>query len=184
MIEKEIKILLNHNQYKKVLSTFDFKEEFIQTNYYYKSEGASTDITIRVREKENKTKLQIKIPKKKQKSLHIKEEYEEEIIGIPDIICKDKLITISGDYFFNDAVYIGKLSKKRRIYVYDDNTEIALDINEYLGKIDYELEIEFRNSYPAEIIEKFKLINISVDNSTEGKNIRFCKKLQEIGGES
>lgn len=51
MIEKEIKILLSQNQYKKILDTFNFEEEFIQTNNYYLCEGTSFDATIRIREK-------------------------------------------------------------------------------------------------------------------------------------
>ena len=182
MIEKEIKILLSQNQYKKILDTFNFEEEFKQTNNYYLCEGASVDATIRIREKGNLTKLQVKIPKKRDKSLHIKEEYEEEVTEIPLVISKDKLKKMSGYNFPNDAIYTGKLRTERRIYAFNDDIEIALDVNQYLGITDYELEIEYKNIYPIEIIEKLKLLNIPIDNVAEGKNTRFCKKLYEIEG--
>lgn len=180
MIEKEIKVILNCDEYKKVLNEFCFQLPIIQTNYYYESEGKAKDITIRIREKNNKYMLQIKIPRQKEKSLHIKEEYEEAIEGVQKIIDKEKIEMLCGSKFTNDAIYIGKLVTERSLCTVYNNIEMALDVNDYLGISDYELEIEYKDKYPTEIVEKLEKLGIKVDECVEGKNTRFNNRLMEV----
>lgn len=180
MIEKEIKVILNYDEYKKVLNEFCFQLPIIQTNYYYQSEGEPKDITIRIREKNNKYMLQIKIPRQKEKSLHIKEEYEEPIEGVQKKIGKEKIEMVCGNKFTNDAIYIGKLVTERSLCTVYNNIEMALDVNDYLGISDYELEIEYKDKYPTEIVKKLKKLGIKVDECVEGKNTRFNNRLMEV----
>lgn len=76
-------------------------------------------------------------------------------------------------------MYIGKLWTKRRICLADNDIEIALDENRYLATTDYELEIEYNNIYPIDVLEKLKLLSIPIYNVAEGKNTRFCKRVYE-----
>lgn len=178
MIEKEIKILLNRDEYKNLLNEFSFQTKFCQTNHYYCTDLLS-DITIRIRSKNGKNMLQIKIPKKKEGNLHIKQEFEKEIFEIKDVIEKKSLEDLSAYSFSKDAVYIGKLVTERRICTID-NVEMALDANTYLGKTDYELELEYKGEYPSEIVEKVRDLNININQISEGKNTRFCNRLKEV----
>ncbi|MBS5620732.1 CYTH domain-containing protein [Eubacterium sp.] len=178
MLEKEIKILLSVKEYNELFNIFEFEKPFIQTNYYYGNrEDVIDDVTIRIRQKNDILRLQVKIPQYINGSIHIKEEYEEEIDAVYDVIDKKILKKVTERNFENDLPLIGKLVTKRAICKKYKGVEIALDKNEYLDVTDYELEIEYENEYPQYILDMLKEYNIKIHSNTSGKNKRFRKRL-------
>lgn len=181
MLEKEVKILLSIQEYERLFSIFDFEEPFIQTNYYYEnSKSAINNITIRIREKNDKYKLQVKIPKNIEGSIHIKEEYEEDIDKVYETIDKEILKQATEIDFEDDLLLIGKLVTKRLVCNKYDDVVIALDANKYLDVKDYELEIEYCNEYPQYIMDILKEHDIKINDLVLGKNNRFNKRLRTI----
>lgn len=181
-IEKEIKIVLTEDEYHVVNTIFKWDNEYEQINHYY---GSSDDIrmktnTYRVREKEGKVKLQLKIPEKYEGSLHIKNEYEKEILVIPDVLRKEELEEMTGLLFLEDKSYIGKLVTWRKQCLQYKGIEICLDKNEYLNKIDYEIEIEYKDDYPRGVIDILESYGIKTDAFVEGKNKRYLKEMIRV----
>jgi uncharacterized protein YjbK len=178
--EKEIKILLSPNQYDVVDRLFQWDKEYVQKNYYY---GTVEDLatnknrrTIRVREKLNKIYLQVKIPIEKKSSLHIQKEYKKQIDCIPEWFSKDELEQFTGCTIEKDVTLLGMLETKRKECHVFENIEICLDVNKYLGKVDYEVEIEFTGDIPTEVITMLKNHNIPVDYEIQGKFSRFLSE--------
>lgn len=181
MIEKEVKVLLGEDEFKRVLDYFDWEFPFEQINYYYGVDKAiEDDITIRIREK-NGYKLQVKVPKQIEGSLHIKEEYEESVDNVYSVIEKSRLEKLTGYKFDTDKKLLGKLVTVRRLSKTYPNVEIALDENYYLGYKDYEIEIEYLGDYPSKVVQTLKKLNINVEVKAIGKNRRFNEKLRELG---
>ena len=177
--EKEIKILLTKDEYQKLDGIFDWSKDYIQTNHYY---GGEEDIisktnTYRVRDKNGKIKIQIKMPVSYDGSLHIKKEYEKEINSVPEVLSKEELSEITGKDFKDDKEYIGKLETRRKECLKYDNVEICLDKNNYLGKIDYEIEIEFKGEYPKDVISILEKNGVRADASVLGKYSRYMRTL-------
>ena len=177
--EKEIKVLISLDEYNRIDKMFDWSKVYSQINHYYGNRyDLSSEVnTYRVREKNGKIRIQIKIPERNEGALHIKREYEKEIDFVPDRITKEELTEITGLIFDEDKVYIGKLSTQRKEYNGFENIELCLDKNEYLDKVDYEIEIEFRGGYPEEIISLLKKNGIEIRDIVDGKNTRYVKEL-------
>lgn len=66
----------------------------------------------------------------------------------------------------------GQLFTIRNIAVFGD-TIVCLDKNMYLGKVDYEVEIEYRDEINNSIIDTFKELGVSFSKCIQGKNTRF-----------
>ena len=180
MLEKEIKVFINQDEYNTLINEFDFTKTYIQTNYYYFNKEMVDNLTIRIREKNSKLMLQIKIPRSINKSLHMKEEYEKEFESIPQYINKDLIAELANIELKNDVYYIGKLITERRINEEYQGIEISLDKNQYLDTIDYELEIEYVGVYPQKVIDRIQKLNIKVDREVDGKNTRYMNRLEEV----
>ena len=180
MLEKEIKVLIDYNMYNDLIKKFDFEEPYTQTNYYYSNGVVDSNMTIRVREIDGEMKLQVKNPKYISGSLHIKEEHECQITNIPDSISKSAINELIGLEIPEDLNCIGKLITERRICNKFDSVEIAIDINKYLDITDYELEIEYRNEYPNDLIDTIKKMGICLSEDVKGKNTRFNHRLKEV----
>lgn len=176
--EKEIKVLLTKEEYERIQSLFSFEKPYVQSNYYYGHENMDTRITIRIRKKDD-LKLQIKIPVCINGSLHIKEEYEGTIDEIYDILPLEKVKKIYDVGVDSDLYLLGKLCTNRRVCTLVPDIEIALDMNEYLGKTDYELEIEYKGEYPTQVVDRLERENIFLKGNTKGKKTRFMEQLQE-----
>lgn len=176
--EKEIKLLLTKETYEKIQSLFSFEKPYVQTNYYYGHENMDPRITIRIRKKDD-LRLQIKIPVCIDGSLHIKEEYEGTIDEIYDILPSEKVKNIYDVGIDGDLYLLGRLSTKRRICTLFPDIEIALDLNGYLGTVDYELEIEYKGEYPVQVAGILERENIFLKGDTKGKKTRFMERLQE-----
>ena len=176
MIESEFKILLNEEQYQKLLTLYDFKT-IVQTNHYYDTdrlEMSERHITVRVRELDGKFFLQMKLPTETNFS---RVELEKELPKIPETMSSDELKELSG-VECPEVKHIGTLRTTRNIWKFDGG-EVDLDRSEYFDKTDFELEIEFTDEQAArkvlaEIKEK---VGISTGSDVcDGKVRRFLEE--------
>lgn len=184
MIEQEYKIILDYEQYHKLKKILPFSEERVQKNYYYDTKDfhfSDRGITIRIRSIDGLLpKLQIKQPlESKQYGVKCNKEYEKVISTIVDSIEIDTLAEVMGGNFnleYSKVINLGYLTTTR-VICNIKNCEIALDKNEYLNKVDYELEIEFDkdNQSALEILE---YLGIKTQDSILGKNKRFVRELK------
>lgn len=174
MVEKEVKLLLDENDYFALLAQFEWHERLVQVNHYYVDNLYALvreKISVRVRSVNNCLFLQIKQPIHIDDALHIKEEYEESIASIPSIITSDKLHSVTGQCFGN-AFLIGHLETTRHIFKLSDSVTLFLDKNLYLGKVDYEVEIEFSDD-EFDLTEFLLRFRIKSHRGAQGKYSRF-----------
>lgn len=181
MLERELKVILSRKQYECIKKMFIWDKVVKQQNYYYiEPENIDFDITVRVREIAGQYKLQVKLPIKKENALHIKDEYECALEMLPDSIDGELLYEKFGIKVRNRVfTYIGKLKTKRNILLAENGTEICLDQNWYLGRIDYELEIEYVDKKPDKLLSRFEQLGISFASDACGKNSRYLRKYIE-----
>lgn len=182
MLEKEIKILLTKGQYDKIESLFPWEKSFTQINFYYgdlDKVEENGELTVRVRQKEDGYKLQIKRPIEYKNSLHIKEEYERRVTNLPDKISSELLKDIL-DMDLPDFDMLGKLETLRKIYHPCVDVEISLDISNYFEKTDYEVEIEFGQEKPNEVLSVLRDNGIVPQNKIDGKFARFMSEYLNI----
>lgn len=182
MIENEFKIMLDLEQYEKLLSMYKWDEVISQTNHYYDSESfllSELHITCRVREIEGKYFLQMKFPGAAEYS---RLEFEKPLDSLPDEIDADEPFRPHphGHPMLPTVKRLGSLKTTRNVHRFEGG-EIDLDRSEYFGKTDYELEIEFTDENAArkvlaEITEKLLIKPNS--EVCEGKIRRFLKEYQ------
>ncbi|MBD7912520.1 CYTH domain-containing protein [Clostridium cibarium] len=176
MIEQENKVLLSRFQYDIIDKKFKWNEVIEQKNYYYVNDFTiNKDITVRVREKKSRLLLQVKIPISKKESLHIKKEYEKEILELPTLITSKELEDLCGCKL-GDVKYLSELQTLRKVCNWSNNVEICLDLNKYLNITDYELEIEYVGLEPRELIEHLTNIDICFKRNIKGKFSRFMSE--------
>lgn len=181
-VEKRFKMNNKEYEYKKLLTLKEYKDlilklskkytgdEFVQVNYYYDDNNFTLfnkNETVRVRQKTDKLSLERKFNKKY--SANGKRVCEEKIDTI-DNLPMNLLI----DY--NEYNYIGNLVTIRKNY-FIDNCIISLDANYYLGKVDYELEIESNEDF---LLPRFITKLVDLDSNAAGKYTRFVDRLKEI----
>ena len=177
MLEKEIKILLEKDEYDLLAEKLAFDSELCQVNhYYYSAACAEKRISVRVREVGGRTLLQVKLPVSTEGSLAVREELERELDSVPERIGAELLSEICG--VNEDAVRLGSLATVRRLSYQIEGVELALDRNDYLGVTDYELEAEYTGDYPEEVVSLLKGLGIPADRPMEGKYSRFLEKLR------
>lgn len=173
MIEKEIKIMMNEEEYNKALALFKLDKVIVQKNHYYSCEVSfRRNITIRIREIGNKFFLQVKVPVSEERNLSVKREYEAEVNGVTPVIAAQKLYELTGTEF-DEARYMGILETHRSICRPNSHTEICIDRNIYFGIVDYELEIEYTGEYPSEQLALLNEAGINCDKALMGKYSRF-----------
>ena len=174
MIEQEIekKALLTEAQYEILLNkvTGHPIKKTNQINYYYDTENyamLSNNETLRVRQIENHLELHFKHDKKTYNCVRVSKELCEELQCLPE------MISINGLF----ANYTGFLLTERTIIKLNMFT-IFLDKNYYMGKVDYEIEIEAVNicDMPK------KLFGIIFNSDCNGKYTRFVAELLKQRG--
>ena len=177
--EKEVKVLLNVDEYERLSRLFEWSNDYIQVNHYYGNTDRESinENTYRVREKNGGIKLQVKIPIIYDGSLHIKQEYEREINYVPRVLKTKDLSELTGGFISEDKEYIGRLVTRRKECFQFEDVEICLDRNRYLGKTDYEIEVEYKGHYPTEIISILEKNGINTEVYVEGKYSRYMKTL-------
>lgn len=105
-------------------------------------------------------------------------EFEKAIRTFPQYISSEDVSvigTLEDTEFYR---YVGSLVTERLDYIYDE-MDISLDKNYYLGKCDYEIEIEFKDYKKAERILELLSI-IKTETQQMGKYSRFIKELQGL----
>lgn len=171
-IEYERKQLLTLNEYNMLITKLNeivCCNEVVQVNYYFDDNNYTLydkGDTLRVRQKLGKLSLERKFNKRySTNGVKICDESNEDIQSLPMKIVNDD----------NKFYYIGNLITVRKNYKVDDNT-ISLDVNYYLGEIDYEVEIE---SEKEVTIPEFVSKIIKFNKYQDGKYKRFVRKLKE-----
>jgi uncharacterized protein YjbK len=176
MNEYEYKFFIDlkeFKEYKKLIeneySTVN-KIEKMQINYYYDTNNHDLNkknITLRVRQTEQNLLLQLKIHKFKKDGYVFSNEQEYKLNELKNIL-----------YLQDDKTpYLlqGSLITLRTSYMISDGLKIEFDKNYFLGKVDYEIEIEFEKDLTLvnNFISKLKLNSLS----NEGKATRFFTQL-------
>lgn len=176
MIENEFKMMLNEEQYEKILRAYDFKT-IEQTNHYYDTDDlrmSARHITVRVRELDGRFFLQMKLPTNVRFS---RVELSRELNALPNEIAGAELSALSEEEC-PDVKRLGMLKTTRNVWKFDGG-EINLDRSEYFGKIDFELEIEFTDESSArnELASISGLIGAKPDSDVcVGKLGRFLEE--------
>lgn len=178
MIETELKVIIDKDKYEAVKAMFSWDVVFEQTNSYYTDPAGALKahgITFRIRTIDDVNKIQIKRHKSKYKALQTSEESEYSIDNIPELFTNEEVINLTG--VDTMAILLGSLKTTRHSFIYCDGVEICLDMSEYLGVTDYEIEIEYSQSIPHSLLELFTEMGISFDKTSTGKFTRFLNKL-------
>lgn len=139
MTEHEIKVMLTEDEYLALASTAGkFSTSTIQTNYYFDTEKMSMSnkgITCRIRHKNGTYKATMKFHNSKE-------------IGCSEE--KDICETSSFDPTVFNVLglrYQGNLVTERTEIYKDGYCQAVIDRNTYLGKTDFELEIEYSEMF-------------------------------------
>lgn len=183
MLEYEKKIFLTEDEYLNLLRLGCGKKlTTIQTNYYYDSDDYKMNmqgITCRIREKGGKYKATIKAHKQSNKECSIEK-------------TKDALNEYDDRLFSGMHLKLqGSLTTERAILYSDNECEVVLDKNTYLGMTDYELEVEYLpgfEEYATELI--YRYINIMYplkicmlilpQRVSKSKSERFFERKQKL----
>lgn len=177
MQEKEIKILLDKDTYDFINTTFDWNKYLIQTNYYYKdlSSDGNNNLTVRVRQYGDKYTLQVKVPVERNDSVHVNNQYEIVLPEVPQLISSDMIFKLCG-VKMGDCTNIGSLTTRRKIFSYDNTTQIYLDMNTYFDITDYEIEIGYKAEVDEKLLEFIGENLGDISKSSKGKYTRFLNE--------
>lgn len=173
-LEIEFKQMLTKAQTHALLKHFSHAQLIEQNNTYFLYKDTSIKIATRIRTIGDKSELTFK-----QRSLegviehHFKmNSKDEDIFKRPDVL--DFLSSLNLTSTF---LPIGSLLT-HRYFVIEENQEICIDENQYLGHVDYELEVESLKD-PQKAQERFlEILNeFSIEKSeTPSKFARFIKQ--------
>lgn len=182
MFENELKFMLEKEEYSDAISILDnnfTKKCFTHTNYYYDTQDHDfykNNILFRVRVTDDgNMALQIKLPIKRDGPLRVKKEYVKPIDKLPAYF---DLEDMEFSKMFNHTglvKVVGMLITERRLYKANEGIHISLDKNKYLGKEDYELEIEYEENCREEALNLVNgmLSGYTSKPSQAGKRNRF-----------
>ena len=152
MLEFEKKIMLKPKEYAFLVDHFSgISEKTTQTNYYYDTDLGDMNelgITCRIRKKHGKYVATMKAHQPDYKDCSI--EISKDVKGIEDMSLFEGL----------ELKYQGELHTTRYKINAINGIEVSIDRNNYLGKNDYELEIEYN---PGEEEKAFIQLNIIAD---------------------
>jgi uncharacterized protein YjbK len=184
MVEIEYKYELSREQFLHICSRFTWDEISEMDNYYYDDQKLtlySKDITIRVRKLNNKIILESKLPESKSDDgvIRISKERSCELSCVPNFLDQSIVFQMT-DLILDGVENVGKLKTTRRRKKLE-NLTIFADMCKYLGKIDYELELEIENGDYITDIDS--LTGLSGLKPSDGKRSRFIKKKEDLGNE-
>lgn len=156
MVERELKILLTAEEFTGLQMTVcKYAKPKIQTNYYFDTETLSMNrkgVTCRIRFKDGVYKATVKSHNSDtsistEYDLGKSIEFNPNIFGVLGFCC------------------YGNLSTERFTIFKNDELDMVLDRNNYLGKTDYELEIEYaENCYDKAMNELYNIADILYPN--------------------
>ena len=171
--EHELKIMLTKDEHHFLLRFFDklMVESGLQTNYYYDTWDEvmrKRNVTVRVRQKNNKL---IGTIKKHLDTDHCSMEEHFQVDTLPRVIMWDDML----------LWLKGSLQTERKVFKVCDGIILMLDLNQYLGTVDYELEIEYSESLRKQAEGILMLISSMVgkyvSNEVISKSERFFRGL-------
>ncbi|MCD1258641.1 CYTH domain-containing protein [Paenibacillus athensensis] len=179
MLEREIKQLLTEQEYAAIISSDVWsglgKKQLLQINYYYDTPNFELfrhDITLRVRQKEGRLNLEMKYSVADKTTYKIKQELSRPLDALP--------ATIDTAAYFPEApvavqaALIQPLVTERTSIRFSDGVAVDVDKNSYLGRLDYELEIEFSEDAYDEAYRLYKHFFADRESRTgDGKKGRF-----------
>lgn len=163
--EKEYKMMINKDIYDYYLLNLDLKT-FTQINYYYSCDNPL--FAMRTRLINNKILFTLK-----EKKDEYKNEYEFEIEE--NNLNDSRIQKLLKEFNINNPIYEGTMKTTRSILDLKYG-EFCLDKNEYLNKVDYEIEYELydvENDIHDEFIEILNKANLVYERSFKSKYGRF-----------
>ena len=181
MLETELKCMLSEETYLELEKMFAWDWVKEQTNHYYTdplNELKKHGITLRVRTKDGISKIQVKTHKNAGSPLQICEEAEYDTESVPESFTAETVKEMTGSAV--PASRLGSLTTLRHSLMYCDGVEICLDKNDFLDKTDYEIEIEYTEEIPKELIDKLRTAGVEFKNASIGKCTRFMLRLAAI----
>lgn len=146
-IERELKVLINKTQYKKIGKSYDFSDGYTQTNTYFDTNDSYLKEhkgALRIRSKENKKILTLKI--KTDAITHIELEKEINVDTIDQIDDPEILSWFEQYHIPKDVIPIASLTTFRKEYETEYAT-ICLDYTTFNNTSDYELEYEYKKEH-------------------------------------
>ena len=173
--------MLDKAAYDRLETAFTWDEVFEQVNSYYTDPTGQlkrNGITLRVRTRNGKDVIQVKAHKNTDSPLQIAEEAEFKTDGIPQSFSAEEVKRMTG--IDAPASLLGSLTTLRHSLMYCDGVEICLDKNDYLDETDYEIEIEYTEEIPAELMDKLKSAGVEFTAPAVGKCSRFMIGLKKI----
>ena len=176
--EHELKIMLTQDEHHLLLRLLDnlMVESGPQTNYYYDTRDEvmrKRNITVRVRQKNNKL---IGTVKRHLDRDNCSTEEHFQVDTLPRVIMWDGM-----------PLWLkGSLQTERKIFKVCDGIILMLDLNQYLGAFDYELEIEYSEALRKQAEGILMLIQNLLETKSEqnsaSKSERFFRRLSVVGG--
>lgn len=180
MLEQEFKCLITKPTYDSLINRFSPKFTILQENYFYDTEQLDFlrhGLTVRVRiEDRGGPILQVKKKlSKKDRGVSRKDEFECFIKNVPNFIEVSNVGKLLGEHIDGEkrAFKLGLLTTERSLLFMENNCVFYIDKCEYFDVIDYELEIEFKDSkVKDDFLMKFPIKDIV----SMGKYKRFLKR--------
>ena len=159
-IEIEAKVLLNQEDYKKLVKQFKQFKRYSQTNYYIDNDKrilAKKGIALRIREREDHYEFTLKTPLSHgllEKNEAITKAQFDAFLEKGEFPKVDavRLLTML-DVDIKSLHVLTHLTTDRIDVDYEDGL-LSIDRNSYSGKVDYEVEFEYNNMKGAETILK------------------------------
>lgn len=169
MLEYEKKLLLTESEYEALKVHLGEKSVTVkQTNYYFDTEELSMNkkgITCRIRAKDGKFRVTVKNHCMDQEN------------------CSHE-VTITETTKFDASVFNarglhlqGELITERTILYKDSFCEMVIDKNTYLGKTDYELEIEYAQGHEDRMMSLLTQVSVALlqfYTTITVEQMRFC----------
>lgn len=182
MLETELKCLINEDTFNNLRKLYTWNSSKIQENHYYVDTAGvlSENRTVfRIRFKEGKYLIQVKAHKNKDGALQVSEESEFETDSAPEKISAELGEKYTG-LKTGELVKLGYNTTLRYSYMWDENTEICLDKTDYFDITDYEIEIEYTNGCPQELLDELKSAGVEFTKKCKGKYSRFISKFNDL----
>jgi uncharacterized protein YjbK len=152
-LEIEYKTLLSYGDYEKLLPLFSHVTPVRQTNYYFDTEDLAlrqARLSLRIRAFDDSAEMTVKVPQEVGNLEHnvaLTLEEANAMIGLKKLTTQCINVQAIVDLLEAHGIDVSKITLQGSLTTTrrEHDTEIgkmALDANEYLGKTDYELELE------------------------------------------
>ncbi|MDD6484929.1 MAG: CYTH domain-containing protein [Clostridiales bacterium] len=182
MQETELKCIINKDVFENIKNAYTWDKIITQENHYYADTSGvlgSHRATFRIRTSGGISRIQIKLHKNRNSPLQICEELEFPINEIPEHISADKAKEYTG-LDVGELIRLGSNTTIRHSLMWNETTEICLDLSTYLDCEDYEIEVEYTGELPAKLLDELKALGAEFKENSVGKYTRFIKRFNEV----